>query len=425
MQYRNFITAPRESVNSAEPKSFSYYKSGVRVKFPKKSPPARLQILPAYSQANPADSTGFSPCVVNGAPTAWFGMIQAAKFVGHGDWKSTYPILSLASFEGSEKCPYLRVLAYCKQNKDWSYLVTKTGRFGSPDYKDAVLKPVKSTLLLNVVDVDNPGNGVQIAELSYSVANCLLNQETGIVFQRNLQLDNYPNAEAALAADPMLAYANGDITDPAKAPVFIVELPPVKAGQFGAGYTARIEVAGGHVSRRTASPVELASRYHLDDPESFLNIPTGQEIVDRLTMILKGHKNANGVDETCLLKEAVGDTYRVETVSAPGAVNTVSGWSLPPETVEAPVYKQAQPTQPTQPTPKPQPTQPTQSTQSTGFAPNPAVAAASVAPQATQASQASQSGLRMAIPGELPPGGEAELATTLADRLRSQLNMRK
>lgn len=413
MQYRNFITAPRESAVSSEKKSFSYYKSGVRTKFPKKGPAMRLQILPAYNKDNTADSTGYSPCIVNGIPTAWFGMIQAAKFVGHGDWKSTYPILSLSSFEGGEKCPYLRVLQYCKNNKDWGYLVTKSGRFGAPDFKDAVLKPVKSTLLMNVVDVDNPGNGVQIAELSYSVANGLLNQETGIVFQRNLQLDNYPNAEAALAADPMLAYANGDITDPNKAPIFVVELPPVKAGQFGTGYTIRIEVAGGHVSRRAATPIEMASRYHLDDPESFLNIPTGQDIVDTLVGLLKGHKNANGIDETCMLKEAIGDTYRVDTVSAPGAVNTVSGWSLHPET---PSY-----TAPKAPVQAPTPAPTAQAGAQAGFAPNPAVAAA----QSAAPTQAAQPGLRMAIPGELPPGSEAELATTLADRLRSQLNLRK
>jgi hypothetical protein len=433
MQFRNFITSPRET-SLTDVKNFSYYKQGVRVKFPKKSPPLRVQILPAYNPADPANGQGFVPCLSNGQPTSWFGMIQSAKFVGHGEWKSTLPILSLMSFEGSEPCPYKRLLDYCNHNQDWKYLVTKSGRFGAPDFRDAVLKPIKSVLLLNIVDVDDPGKGVQILETSYSVANTLLNEETGIVFQRNLQLENYPDAAAALARDPMLAYANGDITNPGRAPVFVIELPPVKAGQFGAGYTARIEVVGGQVTRRMASDIELSSRYHLDDPESFLNIPTGQDIVDTLVTLLKGHKNAMGVDETCAIAEAVGDTYRVDLTPAPGAVNAVQGWSQPAapamqaQASQAPIMPT--PTAgnpPVMPTPAPAPQGYPGSQQvyqgatapaapagavpvapATGFAPNPAAA------QTAQGVGA--------IPGE-PTGGD--LASSLAARMRTQLNLRK
>ena len=412
MQFRNFITAPRETVSS-DIKSYSYYKQNVRVKFPKKSPPMRVQILPSYNLANPADPQGYMQCLSGGQPTPWFGMIQSAKFVGHGDWKQTLPILSLSSFEGSEPCPYQRLLNYCKNNEDWKYLVTKTGRFGAPDYKDAILKPVKPVLLLNIVDVDDPGKGVQIAEMSYSVANTLLNEETGIVFQRNLQLDNYPNAEAALAQNPMLAYANGDITDPFRAPVFIIELPPVKAGQFGAGYTAKIEVANGTVTRRSATSIEMSSRYHLDDPESFLNIPTGQDIVNTLVTLLKGNKNARGIDETCAIKEAVGDMYRVDTVSAPGAVSTV-GYTAP--AVAAPAHAPA--TAPVQVAPQDAapiavPMSPVTHVAPAGFAPNPAKTAAVTAAHAAQPA---------AIPGE---SVDMELTNSLAARLRSQLGMRQ
>lgn len=393
MKFRNFITTPTEAPVS-DAKSYSYYKQGVRVKFPKKAPPLRVQILPAYNPADPANSQGYVPCLMNGQPTSWFGMIQSAKFVGHGEWKSTRPILSLLSFDNSEPCPYDRLLKYCKRNDDWKYLIEKSGRFGAADFQDAVLKPIKSVLLLNIVDADDPGKGVQIAETSYSVASTLLDPETGIVYQRNLQLDNYPNADEALSLNPMLAYANGDITDPGRAPVFVIELPPVKTGQFGAGYTTRIEVSGGRVTRRTASDIELASRYHLDDPDSFLNIPTGQDIVDTLVALLKGHKNAMGVDETCAIAEAVGDMYRVQTVSSPGTVNSVPGWTPDygsvPQAVPEPKVVSAAAT--------------AEAPVQTGFAPNPAVAA---------------------IPGEPMPKEQADLASSLAAKLRNQLNLRK
>jgi hypothetical protein len=214
----------------------------------------------------------------------------------------------------------------------------------------------------------------------------------------------------------MLAYANGDITNPGRAPVFVIELPPVKAGQFGAGYTARIEVAGGQVSRRMASDIELASRYHLDDPESFLNIPTGQSIVDTLVTLLSGHKNAMGVDETCAIKEAVGDTYRVDVAaSAPGAVNTVQGWAAPAAPVPQAQISPA-PVMPTSTAGNP-PVMPNVSTTGTpvampaGFAPNPAMAAGTPAP------------VTGAIPGE-HSAGDAALAATLAERMRAQLKMR-
>jgi hypothetical protein len=344
-------------------------------------------------------------------------MIQSAKFVGHGEWKSTLPILSLSSFEGAEPCPYKRLLEYCNNNPDWKYLVTKSGRFGSAEFKDATLKPIKSVLLLNIVDVEDPGKGVQIAETSYSVASTLLNPETGIVFQRNIQLENYPDAAAALAKDPMLAYANGDITNPGRAPVFVIELPPVKAGQFGTGYTARIEVTAAGVSRRTASDIELASRYHLDDPESFLNIPTGQDIVNTLVTLLKGHRNAMGIDETCAIKEAVGDTYRVDTMSAPGATATVAtGWEKPaaaPEPVDvSPHVTWTGPAAGVSQTHTI-----TGQTTPAGFPPNPA-AAPSAVPEPVVIAQIG------AIPGEHPTDN-ADLASSLAARLRTQLNLRK
>lgn len=442
MQFRNFITTPTETSASSDIKAFSYYKQGVRVKFPKKAPPLRMQILPAFNPANPTDDQGCLPCLVSGQPSPWFGMIRTAKFVGHGDWKSTIPILSLTSFEGTAECPYVKLLSYCKNNPDWKYLVTKTGKFGAPDYKDAVLKPVKSVLLLNIVDVDDPGRGVQIAEVPQTVATALLDTETGIVFQRNLQLDNYPNASEALAANPMLAYANGDITNPANAPVFIMELPPVRSGQFGAGYTVRIAVNGGQVMRRQASAVELASRYHLEDPESFMNIPTGQSIVDSLVTVLKGHKNAHGIDEVCAIKEAVGDLYRVDVTPAPGAVST-TGWTTvghptpSSDPVVAPVIAPAV-VAPAVVTPAPVATPSVQTAPvvapavtpavtiqnaPAGFAPNPAVATPASEAVVTPTVPTQQ--VTQPIPGEVYPGGDPNLANALAARLRSQLSLRK
>lgn len=409
MQYRNFFTTPSSSASS-EHKRYSYYKEGVNVKFPKKGPPLKIQILPAYNPQDPADPQGCVQCLVNGQPSAWFGMLQAAKFVGHGDWKSSLPVLSLDSFEGKEPCPYQKLLSYCRSNPDWKYLVTRQGRFGASDFKDAVLKPTKKILLLNIIDVDNPGNGVQLGEFSLTVADDLLNVETGIVFQRNLQLDNYPGADAMLAQNPMLAYANGDITDPSRAPVFVVDLPPIKAGQFGSCYTCRIDIQNGQVVRRVASDIELAARYHLDDPESFLNIPTGQDIVDELVGLLRGHTNAHGIDETCVIKEAVGDLYRVDTVSAPGAVNTVQSGFAPNPAIRpvAPVPAAASAPTPVAQTAAPAPM---------------AAPAASVAPAVAPAVAAAVS--TGAIPGEPLSGADTALAASLASRMRQQMNLRK
>jgi hypothetical protein len=167
-----------------------------------------------------------------------------------------------------------------------------------------------------------------------------------------------------------------------------------------------------------ASDIELASRYHLDDPESFLNIPTGQSIVDTLVTLLRGHKNAMGIDETCAIKEAVGDTYRVDTVSAPGAVNSAPGWAAPGVQAPSPAM-QAQVSQaPVMPAPTAgnPPVMPgvsagTPVAMPAGFAPNPAMAAGTPAPVAG------------AIPGERS-AGDAALAATLAERMRAQLKMR-
>ena len=425
MNYKNFITAPKSAFSSS---SFSgdrssCYKEGVKPKYLKKGPPTRVQIMPAFNTANPTDPQGWSQCLENGAPTQWFGMVKIAKFVGHGDWRDKVNVLSLDSFDGSEPCPYNRVFAYAKNSPDWKYLVEKQGKFGAPGYQDATLTPAKSILLLNVVDIDNPGAGVQLMEAPFSIANSLLNEETGVVFQRNLQLDNYPNAAEALASNPMLAYANGDITDPRKAPVFSIELQTATTGKFGVAWTIRIDVQNGQVLRRTATDFELASRHHLENSESFLDVKTGQEIVDRLASVLRGHRNANGIDETCLLKEAVGDTYRVDTVSAPGAVGTVQGatFTAPATqaaTVAQPQVQQVAP-QVQQVAPQVQQVAPAVAVAAPppGFPQNPALAAQ---PQATPQVQSSVS----AIPGEMS-AEEDRMAAALAERIRQQLKLRQ
>lgn len=423
MNYKNFITAPKAfSSSSFSGDRSSCYKEGVKPKYLKKGPPTRVQIMPAFNTANPADPQGWSQCLENGVPTQWFGMIKIAKFVGHGDWRDKVNILSLDSFDGSEPCPYARVFSYAKNSPDWKYLVEKQGKFGAPGYQDATLTPAKSILLLNVVDVDNPGAGVQVMEAPFSIANSLLNEETGVVFQRNLQLDNYPNAAEALATNPMLAYANGDITDPRRAPVFAIELQTATTGKFGVTWTIRIDVQNGQVLRRTATDFELASRHHLESSESFLDIKTGQEIVDRLASVLRGHRNANGIDETCLLKEAVGDTYRVDTVSAPGAVGTVQGATFAEPAVPAPqpqvqhVAPQVQQVAPAVTVAAPPP----------GFPQNPALAAH---PQNTQQAQQLQAAPQVqaavsAIPGEMS-AEEDRMAAALAERIRQQLKLRQ
>ena len=433
MQFRNFISAAREPSNTGSKFGTAYYKPGVRVKFPKSSKVLRMQILPAYNPANPSDPQGCVQCLAGGQPTAWFSMIQAAKFVGHqenGDWKATRPILSLSSFEGREPCPYDRLLRYCKNNPDWKYLVSRVGEYGKPGYREPILKPIKPIMLVNIVDVDNPGDGVQIFECTYGMALGMLDSDTGIVFQRNLQLDNFPNVEEAIAANPMIQYANGDITDPNRAPVFIVDYSSGKAGKFGSGYNVRIEISGSQVSRRRATPVELASRYHLEDMESYLDIKDGQAIVDSITEVLRGHVNDKGIDEVCALREAVGDTYRVDTATAPGAVNTVQGYTLPknPPPAAAPVPIAPPPPDPVKIAAVP-----------AGFGANPAVAPAVAVPvnpaapatpvnPAVAAAAASVGAAfnaapaqtaTMAIPGELPPGENIDLANALAARLRS------
>ena len=280
----------------------SYYKDGVKVRFPTKNSSLRFQILPAYDSKHPEKLNGFVLSLLDRKLTAWLGMIQAARSVGHGERESQVSILSLDSFVGKEKCPYRRLIEYCNQSEDWRYLL------GSKKSTNCILQPLKRKLLLNIVDFDEIDKGVQIGEFSYSIAEYLLNEEFGLVFQPNASL--------------------GDITNPINGPIFVAELPLDRKGKPTAGYNLRVDEKDGQIIRRSASNAELEARYHLDDPESFLRIPTGQEIVDALVGVLKGHKNKLGIDETCAIKEAVGQDYRVDTVTAPGAVNKI-GWENP------------------------------------------------------------------------------------------------
>ena len=295
MRYKEFLDVGRTQVQA-------YFKEGVELIYPDQCHELKLVILPAYDPQDPS-ATGFLPAVSGEEEAAFYAVVRAAKFVGHGNRRAKTSFLSPKTFDIYADDPYDAFYDYCSRSDKWSYL-TKDGRKRlSGEVEGAVFPRVKNFFCANVYDATNPRGGVYVTELSESVMKGILykvqkngSRIDGLAFQKD--------------DDGNLVY--GDITNPEDALV-------IEVSWGGKGYAARAaRCSDGSVWRTKIPEVLLQHRFHMESPETFISRPNdGQEIVDRIACLLRGYKHPDdtGLDEITALKEAMkfayGDRYYV------------------------------------------------------------------------------------------------------------------
>lgn len=312
-------------------------KNGVRVKWMSGKQPITFAILPAFNPDNADPKTSYYPSILpsaeKGTPDTlaeWGNYAYVYRGIGHGDWKERCDVVSLLSV-GEEVCPLDLLYKTIKQSPEWQYL-TDDGKFGDPNRQRATLPGRRMLMFCNVLVKGEEQKGAQIGIFSKSIANKLVG-ENGLIWAPN------PSAsDADIEANYLAAYANGDITSPQNAPLFVVEKGHDK-GEMSAYELKFAQDASRRVMHTQFTQDILATRYQITDLREYLNVLSADAIVALLIRELSGRSPA-GYHEYALLREALGSRWQIpEPPAAPAATSTVQGADVPP--VQTPVVTPA------------------------------------------------------------------------------------
>ena len=316
MGIMDIISGKSASPSSQSGASNGLYKRGVQVRFMSGAQPIRFRLLPAFNPDDSNPETSIAPwAYMDGNASTWAAQIIAGKFVGgKSPGREVCHILSRETF--GERCPYRKLYNVADKDEDWKYLVARTK--STP----AILPPLKKTILMNILDVDQQDRGCQVGEFSYSAAKTLFDQQTGLMWSIDPRFTEEINE-----LNYMQQYVCGDLTCPTYG--MVLRLEKDDRGQFQSYRIVLDTDEARHPYRWEIGEDVLAGRQDMNDITSFVNEMSDTEIVDKLVKTLN-QRSPKGFHEYALLQEVFGDTYRIpETPSAPGAVNTVQGFTAP------------------------------------------------------------------------------------------------
>jgi hypothetical protein len=298
------------------------FKEGVRYRHMTGKDPIVFRLLPSYDAQNQDASTSVLPFALpDGQLTDWGRVLYICRFIGHGKggFGSRQDLLSLRSFasQGQEVfCPLEHLLkAISQMPQDWGYLTEDQGEQGAKYRERASFSRPTAHFIANIWDLNKPAVGVQIGCFTSSACNALVDGKTGLVFQRN----NVP--DEVIQQNYLLQYAVGDLTDPVKGPALICSKGD-NNGEFSK-YQVILALDGqNRVVTRPVGPDMLQQRYNMGAPDTFLNIPTEQDLVDGLVGLLN-MRSPGGYHEYALLKQVFPQFRVPEPPAAPAASSTI------------------------------------------------------------------------------------------------------
>ena len=252
----------------------------------------------------------------------WAILLYIARFVGHGrgGYGTRQDLLSLKSFDTEADCPlYTLHKAINQMSQDWGYLMEEDRTQGSD--RKAFSRPIDH-LVCNIYDLNQRTAGNQLACFTKSATDALIDGEKGLAFQRVAR----PQAE--LEANYLAGFAVGDMTHWQQGPALVCGKENSKKGDYS-GYDVNIAVANnGAVIFEELTPQLLTSRYNMLAPDTFLNVPTEEDLVQALVQLLR-MRSPRGYHEHALLRE-VFPTHNVPVPpSAPAASPTVAAGGPP------------------------------------------------------------------------------------------------
>lgn len=284
--------------------------------------PMIFRVLPAFNPADTNPETSFLPFVLpDGQYTSWGLILHVARFVGHGAGPGGQrrDILSLKTFSNEIPCPVYQLLETIQNNQeDWGYLLQdKQGANGKIVERKAIGRPTPH-FIMNIVELNQIMDGAKIGVFTASATASLIDTKTGLIFQLNALPDE------VVSKNYLLRYAVTDLTHPQTGPALIC----VKGTENGEYSRYSIVMAKDNMGKPIHRDVTsfLKQRYDMSKPETFINVPTPEDIIN-IFISLFNRRSPAGYHEYALLKMAFPD-YRIpDPPAAPAATNTVQGFT--------------------------------------------------------------------------------------------------
>ena len=305
------------------------FKDGVRYKHMTGAQPIVFRLMPAFNPAEPNPGISWLPALdPAGNLTEWGYVIKIVRWVGHGKGNSgtRQDLLSLKTFEEDDRkvwCPLAALYdAISSDPNTWGYLIDDGDRKDKNRVRAAFGK-ANSHLVTNIIDINQTMLGTQLGVFTGGASNKLIDKKEGLLFQPNAS----PDVEEQVKRNYMLAYANGDITDPNTGPVFVIEKGEDK-GEYSSYKISIAQDPSRRVVRRPVDQALMAQRYNLTRPADFINIPTEEELIQSLIQLLNG-RSPMGYHEHALLKMTFPQFQIPDPPAAPAATPTIPSGFAP------------------------------------------------------------------------------------------------
>lgn len=318
------------------------FRENVKARFLTGDKQIQMRILPAYPVGwrNPTD---WIQCrLPDDDLTNWGKMVYLARFIGHGtNWTTRKDFVSPYTFATPDQpvsCPFTTMFSLAKSMVEWSYLTEDIKDDAGNVQVRAPLSRPTPNLVCNIINVDKQDEGVVLGLMSKSASDALLGDENGLASMRSIQMDSN-----AIASNYMLKWMLGDFTDPSYGIIFIMSKKNDKGKM--SGYAMKYK-QDAH-NRLVTLPVtaeQLAARYDLNNPLSYMQRMSDEEIVKNLASVLNGKTPDRRYHEFELLRMAfpqyAGDR---NIIPDPPALGTYT--NIPAQIPQAPTAPQAAPAQ--------------------------------------------------------------------------------
>ena len=309
----------RNMAYGSESKKF-IFQENVRFKRMGGKNPVVFRILPAFDPNNNNPCTSWLPfCLPDGNLTDWGRVVYISRYVGHG--QNRKDILSLKSFGGDVADPLDMLIQTVNALPEWSYLTKDVGE-GKSAIRKALPRP-SASFLANVWDINQASQEVVIGVFPTSAAKAFMDSKSGLIYQRA----NLP-AEV-LAQNYLLQYSVGDLTSPFDGPAMCIQKGNDK-GEMSSFQVFLATDSANRVVKRSLNQEQLGQRYDMNNPASFIEIPTEEDVIKQLISTFN-MRSPSGYHEYALLKQAF-PTYPIpEAPSAPAASPMIaSGFGVNP-----------------------------------------------------------------------------------------------
>jgi hypothetical protein len=331
------------------------------LRFTGKNTPMDFRILPAFDpnkvfetpkgiEVDPESWVPFRKDDDEGSLNTWGRLITEGRWLGHPGGRQVDIVSETTYGESESSCVLLKFINTVAARPEWRYLQEERPY---PTAKGVITRKALPTraaasVLINLVCVDHPGEGVQLGVLS-NMTMISITGRSGIGTMANASV-----SEEALASDYCSRWACGDLTKPGRGIVVRVEKDTDTKKPIQ-GFVAVLAMdSRGGLRRFETTREHLMDRYNLYDIESLIPRRDAAFNVRLLVEAFDG-VSPTGVPERELLRELFSDICDIPSHAIPGQKQTFAAPAKRDEEELAEAFAAPKPRKQAQLAPAPEP----------------------------------------------------------------------